>query len=256
MQDSNSPGFRPLTARSVVLSTLLGFHPPCLPVRALVRIGELFGIPEGTIRVAVTRMVADGDLVADNGDYRLTGRLLERQVRQDQSCSPRTRRWRGAWEMAIVTAPPRALRDRVALRRSMAALRLAELREGVWLRPANLSREQSAIVEAQCTFFESRPHGDAVELARSLWDLETWASDARRLRAALEGATDLAEGFMVTAAVLRHLLADPILPPELLPDGWPASELREDYARFNDSYRARLRDYSEAYSQDLAEYTR
>ena len=88
MQDSKSLGVRPLKARSVVLSALLGFHPPRLPVRALIRIGQLFGITEGTIRVALTRMVADGDVVADNGAYRLSGRLLERQARQDESSSP------------------------------------------------------------------------------------------------------------------------------------------------------------------------
>ena len=246
MQDSKSLGVRPLKARSVVLSALLGFHPPRLPVRALIRIGQLFGITEGTIRVALTRMVADGDVVADNGAYRLSGRLLERQARQDESSSPHTRRWRGTWETAIVTAPPRALRDRVALRRGMAAFRLGELREGTWLRPANLVRARPATVDAQCTFFESRPEMDAVELARSLWDLDAWALKAGRLRAALDDATDLAEGFMVTAAVLRHLDHDPILPPELLPDEWPASDLRGDYLRFNDNYRSRLSDYSEA----------
>ena len=31
---------RPLTARSVVLSTLLGSHPPRLPARYLVRVGD------------------------------------------------------------------------------------------------------------------------------------------------------------------------------------------------------------------------
>jgi phenylacetic acid degradation operon negative regulatory protein len=246
MQDSKSLGVRPLKARSVVLSALLGFHPPRLPVRALIRIGQLFGITEGTIRVVLTRMVADGDVMADNGAYRLSGRLLERQARQDESSSPHTRRWRGMWETAIVTAPPRALRDRVALRRSMAAFRLAEFREGVWLRPANLVRARPATVDAQCTFFESRPEMDAVDLARSLWDLDAWALKAGRLRTALDEATDLAEGFMVTAAVLRHLDADPILPPELLPDEWQAANLREDYRRFNEDYRSRLRDYSEA----------
>ncbi|TMR26179.1 hypothetical protein ETD96_41735, partial [Actinomadura geliboluensis] len=47
------PDIRPLTARSVVLSTLLGVHPPRLPARHLVRVGDLFGIAEGTIRVCL-----------------------------------------------------------------------------------------------------------------------------------------------------------------------------------------------------------
>src|SRR5216683_1962421 len=85
------PNIAPLTARSVVLSTLLGYHPPELPVSALVRVGGLFGIAEKTVRVALTRMVADGDVAADSGVYRLTRRLVQRQEQQDEARSPRSK---------------------------------------------------------------------------------------------------------------------------------------------------------------------
>jgi phenylacetic acid degradation operon negative regulatory protein len=245
MQSRLLPSIKPLTARSVVLSTLLGYHPPELPVGALVRVGGLFGIAERTVRMALTRMVADGDLVAGNGVYRLTDRLIARQVRQDESCSPRTRRWRGFWEMAIVTAPPRPLAERVALRKIMVERRLEELREGVWMRPANLVREPDETVLEQCTFFEARPEEDSVELARSLWDLPGWAGEARRLRQALDRASGLVDGFMVSAEVLRHLLVDPVLPPELLPADWPGTDLRDRYVEFSRSYPAMLREYGE-----------
>ncbi len=61
----NELGLRPLTTRSVLLSTLLGAHPPRLRARHLVRVGRLFGIAEGTVRVALSRMVADGDVVQE-----------------------------------------------------------------------------------------------------------------------------------------------------------------------------------------------
>ena len=67
---------RPLTARSVVLSTLLGVHPPRLAARHLVRVGDLFGIAEGTIRVALSRMVTSGDLVQTDGAYAETKDFL------------------------------------------------------------------------------------------------------------------------------------------------------------------------------------
>lgn len=245
MRNRNLPTVRPLSARSVVLSTLLGFHPPALPVNALIRVGALFGMPERTVRVALTRMAADGDVVAENGVYRLTERLVERQARQDESCWPHTKRWRGDWEMAIVTTSSRPLADRVALRRSMFALRLAELREGVWLRPANLAREVPATVAAQCMFFNGHPEGDRMALTRSLGDLDAWAAKARRLQGALEDATELKDGFMVTAAVFRHLLIDPVLPPELWPDDWPAADLRDQFGQFMTNYEARLREYSQ-----------
>lgn len=220
---------RPLTARSIVLSTLLGHHPPRLPARALVRVGELFGVAEGTVRVALSRMVAAGDLDQDPAGYGLTARLLRRQARQDDSRSPRLRDWDGRWEIALVTAERRAAPDRAALRQAMTGLRLAELREGSWLRPANLDRPPPPVLGEQCTLFTAAPHGDPTALAATLWDLEGWARRARGLEAALAGACEPAARFTVSAAVLRHLLADPVLPPELLPPDWPGARLRAGY---------------------------
>jgi len=236
-------GLRPLTARSAVLSTLLGVHPPRLPARALVRVGELFGIAEGTIRVALSRMVAAGDLTQVNGDYQLTRRLRNRQARQDQSRSPSTRPWGGDWEIAVVTAARRSPAERTAFRTAMTELRLAELREGTWLRPANLVRERPALVTEQCTFLTGRPERPG--LAESLWDLPEWAARARELMAALDEAADLPSSFMLAAAVLRHFLADPLLPDELLPDDWPGRRLRVRYEEFDDRFQKVLRAHLE-----------
>ncbi|MFB4275381.1 PaaX family transcriptional regulator C-terminal domain-containing protein [Nonomuraea sp. MTCD27] len=223
-----------LSARSAVLSALLGSHPPRLSARHLVRIGALFGIAEGTVRVALSRMVAAGDLLPADGQYTLSERLVERQARQDESRDPHTRPWDGTWEVAVVTAERRAPADRAAFRHAMGALRLAELREGTWLRPANLVRALPEIVTAQCTLIDGHPRRDPTPL---LWDLDGWAAEAGALERALDRAEGLAEGFLVSAAVLRHLLADPLLPEELLPAGWPGARLRARYDDFDRRYR-------------------
>jgi phenylacetic acid degradation operon negative regulatory protein len=230
----------PLTTRSVVLSALLGSHPPRLRARYLVRIGELFGIADGTVRVALSRMVAAGDLTQVDGAYELTARLLRRQARQDDSRTPRVRAWDGTWEIAVVTAERRTAAERAALRQAMAELRLAELREGTWLRPANLGRDRPQSLLRQCTFLRGRPEGDPRELAATLWDLDDWAARARALDAALGREGSLADRFTVSAAVLRHLLADPLLPEELLPREWPGRALRRHYDRFDADFRRLL----------------
>src|SRR5690349_21214627 len=97
---------RALSARSVVASTLLGMTPPRLSSRLLVRSGELFGIAEGTTRVALSRMVAAGELEVDDGGYRLAGHLLARQERQRASRSDPGGRdaWTGGWDLQVVVS--------------------------------------------------------------------------------------------------------------------------------------------------------
>lgn len=249
-------GRRRLTARSVIASTLLGVHPPELPTRSLVATAELLGVSGGTARTAISRMVAAGELEPVDDGYRLAGAdLLARQSRQDLSrTGPVDGPWDGTWRTVVVVAEERRAADRTDLRAALAALRHAELREGVWLRPDNLPTgvlpAAEAVVAAQCRRFDARPvDDDPVELAARLWPLTGWASEARHLLAELDGLHDrlgagdlgaLAEGFVTSAHALRHFQSDPLLPSELLPDDWPGSDLRARYASFDERYKAVL----------------
>ena len=256
-------GHRPLTARSVVASTLLGTDPPRLPVAFLVRTGALFGLADGTVRTALSRMVAAGEATTDgDGWYALTGELAGRQARQRTSRSAATVEWSGRWRMAVVVGGARPAGERADLRRAMVGLRTAELRDGVWLRPDNLDRTdpawRSEVADRQCQWFSVEPQltldrGDA-QLAAELWDLSTWAEAADDLRRQMHqlvgrlesGDTDaLAPGFVLSAAVLRHFVADPLLPRELLPRRWPGDALRADYDRYDTAYRGVLADWNQ-----------
>jgi phenylacetic acid degradation operon negative regulatory protein len=252
----STTGNTPLTARSVLASVLLGTEPPWLPTRLLVRTAELFGIADGTARVALSRMASAGEAVAEGGGYRLVGRLAERQARQQVSRRGDVRPWDGTWELAMVHRgagrPPDA---RALLRESLRQLRFGELREGVWARPDNLDPErapEAALVVGQwCAWWiEARPSQEPD--VDELFQVDDWVAladelrgDLARLLPALEahdrGA--LAEGFVISAAVLRHLQADPLLPAELLPPDWPGAELRAEYDRYDAAYRAVLVDW-------------
>ena len=48
----------------------------------------------------------------------------------------------------------------------------------------------------------------------------------------MAAATDIPGRFTAAAAVVRHLLTDPVLPEELLPDRWPGDPLRAAYQNF------------------------
>jgi phenylacetic acid degradation operon negative regulatory protein len=236
---------RPLTARSVILSVLLGSHPPLLPVSFLVAAGEIFGIADGTMRVALSRLTADGDVVADGSFYRLSSRLLDRQRRQDEGLRPGTKPWRGGWELAIAGPDVRTASERAALGADLLQLRLGELRSGVWVRPDNLQREWPDDVAKRAWRFESRSGFDeptAAELVGTIWDLTAWTATAEALLAALAGAADPAERFIVAAAAVRHLQTDPMIPHTLLPPHWPGSRLRGSYAAYQREFSQLLRE--------------
>lgn len=252
---------RPLSARSLVASTLLGTHPPVLPGRVLVRLGEVFGVAEGTIRVALSRMVAAGELEVEDARYRLVGpALLARQATQERGRVVPRGRWDRRWTMAVILADRRDAPERAALRTSAAILGLGELRQGVWMRPDNLEWDRQrgtatgdayAVVAEQCAWMSVVPVEDGADLARRLWDLDRWAQDASRLigemkrtHPALErGRFDaIPPGFVTSAAVLRLFRSDPLLPPELLPRDWPGRALRAAYRDYDRSLRAMLRE--------------
>ena len=236
---------RPLSARSVMASLLLGRTPPAAPVGDLVRWCARFGISEGTARVALHRMVAKEELDARDGVYRLAGRLARRQARQETSLAPDVRPWSGEWRMAAVVTTRRAASTRAELRDAMRRLHLAEAREGVWLRPDNLTFEMPAVAARQCEWFVARPDDDPVALATRLFRPARWAARARELdrhlaamtaRLGADGHDVVADAFVAGAAALRHIGTDPLLPSELLPADWPGDALRARYAEYQRAF--------------------
>jgi phenylacetic acid degradation operon negative regulatory protein len=220
-----------MTARSVVLSVLLGAHPAWASAAELIRLTNDFGIKEATLRVALTRMVSAGDLIRSADGYRLSDRLLARQRRQDDAMRPQLRPWQGHWTTLIVTSVGIDPRTRAAVRTTLHNKRFGELREGVWMRPDNLEPDLNAELRARMRIVQARDDAPA-ELAGQLWDLPSWARTGHRLLAEMSDATDVPTRFVVAAAIVRHLLTDPVLPAELLPADWPGARLRAAYNDF------------------------
>ena len=220
-----------MTARSVVLSVLLGAHPAWASASELIRLTADFGIKETTLRVALTRMVGAGDLIRSADGYRLSDRLLARQRRQDEAMRPRTRAWCGDWLVLVVTSVGTDARTRAALRTTMHDKRFGELREGVWMRPDNLEPDLDPDVAARVRVLKARDAAPA-QLVDELWDLPAWAATGHRLLDEMAAASDIPGRFVVAAAMVRHLLADPMLPAELLPADWPGARLRAAYHDF------------------------
>ena len=220
-----------MTARSVVLSVLLGAHPAWATASELIRLTADFDIKEATLRVALTRMVGAGDLVRSEDGYRLSDRLLARQRRQDDAINPQLRSWDGTWTTLVITSVGIDARIRAGLRTTLQQNRFAELREGVWMRPDNVKITLSDEVLSRVRVLHSYDDSPA-DLAALLWDLPAWANVGGQLLDDMAAAADVPGRFVAAAGMVRHLLTDPVLPNELLPDSWPGAALRKSYAQF------------------------
>ncbi len=250
-------GNRPLSARSVLASALLGADQARLTVAHLVAVASLFGISDGAARTCLWRMVANGELSGDGGSYALTGRLLERHQRVDEASridGPATTTWDGTWELAIVSLERRSAADRLELRKAAVALHLAELREGVWIRPDTLDVQRvpssQAVLDEQCIRFHGAASDIAADKIRSLFSLDRWTDDALALIDAMNVALDTSKNddstenaafeFALSIAAVRHLQLDPLLPVEFLGDDWPGPTLRSTCRRFYDAFNQRI----------------
>ena len=158
----------PLSPRSIVLSVLLGSHPPRMPVGRILEFTSLFDLADGTVRTALSRMVAAGDLVNDDGTYRLVGRLVERQAQQDAGRSDPPITWDGTWWTVAVLKERRPMAERRSFRAWAIGARLGELRPDLWLRPANIGIPDDP-PDALITR-GSLVTGDEPRLVAHLWD--------------------------------------------------------------------------------------
>jgi phenylacetic acid degradation operon negative regulatory protein len=259
LRESNAAGpepflDRPLSARSLIASLLLRTRPPRMRGSRLVQWCGLFGVAEGTARVALSRMVERGELRTSDGAYQLAGRVQHRQGAQDWSLEPTLARWSGDWRVAVVTPGPREAAERAALRDAMRRLRCGLLREGVWTRPDNLPRESAPaeswkVADAQCGWWSGRPDGDPAALSAELFDRTGWSARAGALTERLRVVTRalgsdgdaLAAGFVTGAAAVAHLRADPLLPRELVADASSGNALRGAYRSYEVAFSKALR---------------
>ena len=239
----------PLNPRSIVLSVLRGSHPPQMPVGRILEFTSLFDLADGTVRTALSRMVAAGDLVNDEGTYRLAGRLVERQHQQDAGRHDPPADWDGTWWMVAVLSDRRTMAERRGFRARTVGARLGELRPDLWLRPANIAIATD-LPDALVTR-GPMVTGDERRLIEQLWDLDGLRvrSDAHR-RALDDAAIDLEAGgdrsladtFVTLAAAQQFLRVEPQLPVELAPDG-AATAVRTRYADVVDVFQARLSEF-------------
>ncbi len=209
-----------------------------MPVAALVQAGALFGIADGSVRVALHRLLAEGRVESDErGQYRLGAAAAPVQsvVASWRELDRRTRPWNGRW---IAVHADTARRRRARIDPAARALRLFGfelLAPGLLVRPANLREgvdgvrvalRELGLPSAALVYElgELEPTADA--RARALWDGEALVRGYRAARreierssarlAGLSDADAMVESFALGGRVLQQLVLDPLLPSPLV----------------------------------------
>jgi phenylacetic acid degradation operon negative regulatory protein len=226
------------TARSLILDLLSTLRRGSMPVAALVQAGALFEIAEGSLRVALSRLLADERVERDErGFYRMgaAAQPVQSVVAGWRQLDRRTRAWNGHW---IGVSAPTTGGRRGAARDVARALRLVgceALAPGLHVRPANLREGTDGVrgtlhrlgLPASAPVFEMCDlDTDADAHARGLWhgaelDRRYREATARLARSAerlpsLPVEQAMTESFLLGGRVLQQLVLDPLLPAPLV----------------------------------------
>jgi phenylacetic acid degradation operon negative regulatory protein len=219
------------TPRSLIVDLLSTLRHGSMPVAALCQAGTLFGIAEGSVRVALHRLQSEGRVESDErGQYRLGAAAAPVQsvVAGWRDLDRRTRAWNGRWIAVHATAPRRR---RTRIDPAAQALRLfgfEPLATGLQVRPANL-REGTVGVRTALHELGLPSTALVAELgeldsatdarARSLWDGDALVRSYRAARREIEASSArlhtlpepeaMVESFRLGGRVLQQLVLDP-----------------------------------------------
>jgi phenylacetic acid degradation operon negative regulatory protein len=243
-----------VTPRNVVLNLVRVAPRQSLPVSRLVEMGDLFGFSSNALRVAVTRLTAEGLLDSDErGWYRLgpAAEPVQAHVEDWRRGEARMRPWKGEWlAVALGGRAERAVR-RASLR-ALGRLGFGEGLAGLWLRPDNLALPFADTVERLRRLgledgaepFRARDFdaGLVQRLQSQLWPARalqrTYERTAQGLARSLPQLehmplrTALVQSFLLGGEAIRVLATDPLLPEEIVP-GAARRELTELMLRYD-----------------------
>jgi phenylacetic acid degradation operon negative regulatory protein len=241
-----------------------------VPMRALTRLLDVFGVGESTSRVVLSRMRREGWFTTRRDgrqtSYALTGRSIRMLDEGRARIFDRGRDdWDGVWRMVIYAVPEESRGERDRVRRTLAWHGFGPLAAATWISPhPRLQTVRGALADLLATrvdLLESRslsPEADR-EMALRCWDLDGLGRDYAELvggyerlpatagLAALPGPEALRRQVELVASYRRLPFRDPDLPAALLPEGWPG---RRAHALFTAAHDA-LHGPADAFVRDI-----
>ncbi len=238
--------------------------------KMLVRAGEAFGFSTNQMRVALSRLVAEGLLDKPaRGLYRLNnqGALLHREIQRWRNLEQQRVKWRGDW-CAVVT-DSLASEGSTLWRHQLRALTLrgmARWRPGLWVRPANLRGGSQQLLEdlrhlgldaLQGSFTVQQADPACLRQLSGLWDCTAlnrgYQQQSQQIHAAIKRLDRLSvrkalvDTLKVGSAAVRLLLTDPLLPDEMV-DGAKRQEVTAAMTKYDDAGKQLWRQFYDSVS--------
>jgi phenylacetic acid degradation operon negative regulatory protein len=226
-----------------------------LSMQQLSALAAPFGMSETNLRSCLSRMNAKGRIeIRKDGrtaHYRLAekGRRIAANVGRhftEQDWSG----WDGTFWAAAFSAPDPQKRYR--LQKKLHAYRFRPLYPGLWIRPFSQAECIPLVFHEQVaesgmdllrSSFEKQLSPERVSVLYGLREVEAVLNDA--LKEARESTATAAARSPEAAFVervqrgdslVKAMAQDPLLPPALLPDRWPAAELRRAFKEWIGAY--------------------
>ncbi|MEU3266831.1 PaaX family transcriptional regulator [Streptomyces bacillaris] len=265
------------TPRSLIVTLYGAYGRPAdhapFPVSELIRLLHAVGVDAPSVRSCVSRLKRRGLLVAARTADGSAGYALSPDARQllddgDGRIYDRpAHRLADGWVLAVFSVPEAERSKRHLLRSRLARLGFGTAAPGVWIAPAGLYEETRHTLERlELSPYVDLFRGDHLGFAATResvarwWDLDAVARlhrDFLELHEPVlrewETAPATEEGPRPQDAYRDYLLAldswrqlpyaDPGLPEELLPEGWPGGRSAEVFGKLHE----RLRDAGERF---------
>ncbi|MFF0450560.1 PaaX family transcriptional regulator C-terminal domain-containing protein [Streptomyces sp. NPDC004609] len=234
-----------------------------LPVAELIRLMAALGVDAPSVRSSVSRLKRRGLLVPGRTRDGAAGYALSPDARQllddgdRRIYDRRTPLLSDGWVLAVFSVPEAERHKRHLLRSRLGRLGFGSAAPGVWVAPARLYEEtrhtlRRLQLDPYVELFRGEHLGFAAtaEAVASWWDLGAIAKrheeflDAHEpvLREWAAGRTaspeDAYRDYLLALDSWRRLpYADPGLPVELLPEGWPGGRSAEVFGRLHELLR-------------------
>lgn len=223
-------------------------------------VGLALGVPEQTVRLAIRRMQAAGELrqigrgrsgrlertASGAANARRDEELVSFAFAQDAGDFP----WDGRWRLAAFSAPESERRERDAIRTCLTALGAVSIAAGLYVSPHDLVDDLNAalsvdvvarrVTTASTTDLVIPGCAGPMDIAERLWPAATTRSAYTPLVAELDAfdSTDretlsewsevevLAWSLRLSEGLDRALRVDPLLPGELRAGPWEPAAVR------------------------------